>query len=106
MRIKEEAKSGNPFNVLWLGRKVATDSRTAYLFGDSYGALAKSEGDISASGTLDAFIAMGRFLCLPNWMVRLLQCVDEKFFRSQKVNTRNAKVDAFIVAVVDGSRTD
>lgn len=106
VRMKEEAKTGKPVNVLNLTRSLATDAVTAYLFDDSYGGLEETDGEMSASAMVNAFVAVGRFFYLPNWMFRLLEWSHEQFLPDHEVNTSMSKVDSFVAAVVDRSRTD
>jgi cytochrome P450 len=103
VRMKEEARTGKPVNILNLTRSLATDAVTAYLFDDSYGGLEETDGEMSASGMVNAFVAVGRFFYLPNWMFRLLEWSNEKFFPNQQVNASMSKVDSFVAAMVDRS---
>ena len=105
-RMKEEAKTGKPVNVLNLTRSLATDAVTAYLFEDSYGGLEETSGEMSASGMVNAFVAVGRFFYLPNWMFRWLEWSNEKFFADHEVNASMMKVDSFIATMVDRSLKD
>jgi cytochrome P450 len=106
VRMKEEAKIGKPVNILNLTRGFATDAVTAYLFDDSYGGLEETDGEMSASAMVNAFVAVGRFFYLPNWLIRLLEWGQEMLLPDHRVNTSIAKVDCFIASVVDRTRTD
>jgi len=106
VRMKEEAKTGEPVNILNLTRRFAIDAVTAYLFDYSYGGLEETGSEMSASAMVNAFVAGGRFFCLPNWLMRLLQWSQEKLLPDDGVNTSIAKVDCFVASVVDRSRTD
>lgn len=106
VRMKEEAKTGKPVNILNLSRSLATDAVTAYLFDDSYGGLEETDGEMSASGMVNAFVAVGRFFYVPNWMFQLLEWSNEKFFPDHEVDSSMSKVDSFVAAVVNRSRTD
>ncbi|ERF73430.1 hypothetical protein EPUS_04053 [Endocarpon pusillum Z07020] len=106
VRMKEGAKTGKSVNILNLTRSLAADVVTAYLFDDSYGGLEETDGEMSASGMVNAFVAVGRFFYLPNWMFQLLERTYEKILPDHEVNMSISKVDSFIAAVVDRSRTD
>jgi cytochrome P450 len=105
-RMKEEAKSGAPVNILNLTRSLAADAVTAYLFDESYGGLEEKDGKMSASGMVNAFVAVGRFFYLPNWVFRLLEWSNEKFFPNHEVNSSMSKVDTYVATVVDRGQTD
>jgi cytochrome P450 len=106
VRMKEEAKSGEPVNILNLTRSFAVDAMTAYLFNNSYGGLEETGGAMSASAMVNAFVAFGRFFYLPNWLIQLLEWGREKLLPDDRVNSSIAKVDCFVASVVDRSRTD
>jgi cytochrome P450 len=105
-RMKEEASAGKRVNILNLTRGLATDAVTAYLFDDRYGGLDEIDGEMSASGMVNAFVAVGRFFYLSNWLFRLLEWSSEKFFPDHGVNASMAKVNSFVAAMVDRSKTD
>lgn len=105
-RMKKEASTGKRVNILNLTRGLATDAVTAYLFDDRYGGLDEIDGEMSASGMVNSFVAVGRFFYLSNWLFRLLEWSSEKFFPDQGVNASMAKVDSFVAAMVDRSKAD
>jgi cytochrome P450 len=105
-RMKEEAETGRSVNILNLTRSLATDAVTAYLFDDSYGGLEETSGEMSANGMVNAFVSVGRFFYLPNWMFQWLEWSSEKFFPDHKVNASMTKVDSFVAATVNRSLTD
>ena len=106
VRMKEEANTGKPVNILNLTRSLATDAVTAYLFDDNYGGLEETDGKLSASGMVNAFVAVGRFFYLPSWMFQFMEWCHEKLFPDQEVNSSMSKVDSFVSAVVDRSKTE
>lgn len=103
MKMKEEAKTGEPVNILNLTRSLATDAVTSYLFDDIYGGLEEDSKEMSASGMVNTFVAVGRFFYLPNWMFQLLEWSNEKFFRNDEVSQSMSKVDSFVATMVDRS---
>lgn len=105
MRREKEAARGQPVNVLNLGRSLALDAVTAYLFGKSYGGL-EEEGQekgaqMSASEFVDAFVGVGRFFYLPNWIFVALELGSEKLFGTKETAESMSKVDAFVWSVVN-----
>lgn len=60
-RLRSGAKSGQPVNVLQLGRALAIDAVSSYLFHERYGALKESVQVMSASPFVDAYVGVGAF---------------------------------------------
>ncbi|KAL2870251.1 cytochrome P450 [Aspergillus lucknowensis] len=60
-RIRRDAKSGQPVNVLRLTRALAIDAVSAYLFHERYGALDEDADVMSASPFVDAYVGVGAF---------------------------------------------
>jgi cytochrome P450 len=106
VRMKEEAKTGEPVNILNLTRSFAVDAMTAYLFDRNYGGLEETGGEMSASPMVNAFVAGARFFYLPNWLMRLLQWSQGILLPDDRTNTSIAKVDCFVASVVHRSRKD
>lgn len=121
-REKERARrgaGGGAVNVLDLGRSLALDAVTAYLLGKSYGGLEEEDGEastrkedrkddfkeagkhtLSASEFVDAFVGVGRFFYLPNWLFVLAELLSEKFYGTKATQDSMRKVDAFVASVV------
>ena len=99
-RVKKEAKTGKPVDILNLSRCLATDAVTAYLFQDSYGGLDELGQDLSASGMVNTFVAVGRFWYLPNWAFKWVEWFEGKYLLSKEVNASLNTVDAFVERVV------
>ena len=104
---------GRTVNVLDLSRSLALDAVTAYLFGKSYGGL--EEGDekhqtkgkpespkmhMSANEFVDAFVGVGRFFYLPNWIFVAAEMAADKFFGTKETADSMTKVDDFVRTVV------
>lgn len=99
-------KQGTPLNVLNLGRGLAVDAVSAYLFRRSYGGLsegngAKGEARMSASEFVDAFVAVGRFFYLPSWVFVAVEMASGKLFGTHEQEESMTRVDAFVKRVVD-----
>ncbi|KAL3443498.1 cytochrome P450 [Aspergillus insuetus] len=60
-RIRRDAKSGQPVNVLQIARALAIDAVTTYLFQERYGALDENVEIMSASPFVDAYVGVGAF---------------------------------------------
>ncbi|KAL4899768.1 cytochrome P450 [Aspergillus multicolor] len=61
-RLRRGSESiGKTVNVLALGRAMAIDAVSAYLFQERYGALKESEEVMSASPFVDAYVGVGAF---------------------------------------------
>ncbi|KAL2797882.1 cytochrome P450 [Aspergillus keveii] len=60
-RIRRDAKSGQPVNVLQIARALAIDAVTTYLFQERYGALDENVDIMSASPFVDAYVGVGAF---------------------------------------------
>ena len=105
-RMRGEAKSGRPVNILNLTRSLATNAVTAYLFGENYGGLEETDEEMNANGMVDACVAVGRFFYLPNLVFRWLEWSSEKFFPDHETDASIKKVDSFVPAMVDRSLTD
>ncbi|KAJ0421626.1 cytochrome P450 [Aspergillus carlsbadensis] len=60
-RIRRDAKSGQPVNVLQIARALAIDAVTTYLFQERYGALEENVEVMSASPFVDAYVGVGAF---------------------------------------------
>ncbi|KAL3466018.1 cytochrome P450 [Aspergillus heterothallicus] len=60
-RVRRDAKSGQPVNVLQIARALAIDAMTTYLFQERYGALDENVEIMSASPFVDAYVGVGAF---------------------------------------------
>ncbi|KAL2827426.1 cytochrome P450 [Aspergillus cavernicola] len=60
-RLRRDAKSGQPVNVLQVTRAMAIDAVSAYLFHERYGALDEKADVMSASPFVDAYVGVGAF---------------------------------------------
>ncbi|KAL3473445.1 cytochrome P450 [Aspergillus californicus] len=60
-RVRRDAGSGQPVNVLQLARAMAIDAVSAYLFQQRYGALDEKADVMSASPFVDAYVGVGAF---------------------------------------------
>jgi cytochrome P450 len=101
VRMKEESRSGKPVNVLNLTRSLATDATSAYLFDESYEGLEEKDKQLSASGMVDSFVAVGRFWYLPSWTFQALEWLGQKIWEEPEVAGSMERVDRFVKRVVE-----
>lgn len=93
-----------PVNVLNLGRSLAVDAVSAFLFGRSFGGV--GEEKLSAAAYVDTLVAVGRFFFLPNWVFLAIEGVREKWFPGEGEGESAGKVDGFVEPLVRESAGD
>lgn len=99
-RMKEEKQSRGIVNVLNLTRSLAVDAVSTHLFQENYNGTSEKSGRLSASAFVDAFVAVGRFFYLPNFLFIWTEWVIEKCFPDQHTNESMAVVDRFVQDLV------
>jgi cytochrome P450 len=121
-RLQEEGKSGKPVNVLNFTRGLAVDAVSSYLLGTSYGALdengtreeknavkkevsnvspeTEEDHEMSASGMVNCFVAVGRFWYLPLWAFQWVEKFDAWWNADKEVSNSLSQVDDFVGGVV------
>ncbi|EXJ92276.1 hypothetical protein A1O3_00826 [Capronia epimyces CBS 606.96] len=119
---KRADKRGKPLNILNLTRGLAVDAVSSYLLGNTYGALDENvvreekiavkkevagsptpddhEQDMSASGMVDCFVAVGRFWYLPGWAFKLVEWLDAWWNAEAEVSHSLSRVDEYVASVV------
>lgn len=119
---KRADKGGKPLNILNLTRGLAVDAVSSYLLGNTYGALDESgvqeeklavkkevagsptpdghEQEMSASGMVDCFVAVGRFWYLPTWAFKLVESFDLWWNAEPEVSHSLTRVDRYVASVV------
>lgn len=100
-RMKAEAATRKPVNVLNLGRSLALDVVSAYLFGESYGGVKETGEELSASQFVNAFVAVGRFFFLPNSAFIIVEKLSEKFSPNREVDESMERVNKFVARLVN-----
>ena len=78
-RLREEARTGEPVDMLNLCRSLALDAVSSFLFGREYGGVEQKSGRLSASVFVDTVVASGRFFYLPHWLFVVVEAVRLKF---------------------------
>ncbi|MCJ1476714.1 hypothetical protein MMC13_005382 [Lambiella insularis] len=102
-RLRAEAKSGQPVDVLNLARALATDTVTAYLFRRSYGGVEENSKQLSASPFVDTFVAVGRFFYLPNHVFLWLDWLITILMPDKDTNASMAKIDEYVESLALGA---
>lgn len=116
------SQKGKPLNILNLTRGLAVDAVSSYLLGSSYGALDEStvieeknavkrelandhEQEMSASGMVNCFVAVGRFWYLPTRVFKVLESLDAWWNAEDEVSRSLGLVDDFVAKVVNDAET-
>ena len=103
-RLKQAAQTKKRVNLLHLGRALATDTVTGYLFGKSFETLNEEVDDsISVGAFVDTFVAVGRFFYWPAWWFQILEMFSEKMAskkEKQEIGHSMSGVDQFVENVV------
>lgn len=99
-RVKSGAETGKPVDMLNLARSLATDAVSAYLFQDTYGGLDEMGAELSASGMVNTFVAVGRFWYLPGWAFKWVEWFEGRYLLSKEVNDSLGTVERFVDKVV------
>ena len=124
----KEGKGRAVVNLLNLTRGLAVDAVSSYLLGDDYGALGENvaviegrekdaekttnkhqhqhdEREMSASGMVNCFVAVGRFWYLPTWAFQLLERFDAWWNAEDEVSQSLNLVDEFVARVVQSAES-
>ncbi|KAF2678098.1 cytochrome P450 4A10 [Lentithecium fluviatile CBS 122367] len=100
-RLKEEAATKKPVNVLNLTRSLAVDVVSTHLFQENYNGTSERGETLSASAFVDAFVAVGRFFYLPNTAFVWLEWVATKYLADERTNESMDVVDKFVDQLVE-----
>ncbi|ORY13761.1 cytochrome P450 [Clohesyomyces aquaticus] len=99
-RLKEEAATKRPVNVLNLSRSLAVDVVSTHLFQENYNGTSE-RGTLSASAFVDAFVAVGRFFYLPTMVFVWLEWAIEKLQSDERTSESMGLVDKFVGNLVE-----
>ncbi|KAJ5731917.1 hypothetical protein N7493_003398 [Penicillium malachiteum] len=100
-RVRNEARTGKPVDVLNLSRCLAIDSVTSYLFQNRYGALGETSKNMSASPFVDAFVGVGAFFNLiPGRINNLLMSIHGSIISSEASVKAFGMIDRFTSNVI------
>lgn len=110
-RLEGGKRRGGKVDVLDAARSLAVDVVTGYLFGVSYGGLeeggmgegkgGKEERKLSASEFVNAFVGVGRFFFLPNWLFVALEKVSQYLFETKETVESMGRVDGYVRRLVE-----
>jgi cytochrome P450 len=100
-RLKEEAATKQPVNVLNLTRSLAVDVVSTHLFQENYNGTSEKGSTLSASAFVDAFVAVGRFFYLPNLAFVWLEWAATKYMSDERTNESMDLVDRFVDGLVE-----
>jgi cytochrome P450 len=100
-RLKEEAESNRPVNVLNLTRSLAVDVVSTHLFSENYNGTSEKGSTLSASAFVDAFVAVGRLFYLPNMAFVWLEWAATKYFSNERTHESMSLVDRFVDGLVE-----
>ena len=102
-RMKEEAHTGKPVNLLNLGRSLAVDAVSTHLFQQNYDGTSETGNRLSVSAFVDAFVAVGRFFYLPGPVFVWLEWAVETFIPNKHTNDSMAIVHKFVENLVSAT---
>jgi cytochrome P450 len=105
-RMKDEASTGKPVNVLNLTRSLAVDAVTTHLFQQNYDGTSEKSKKLSVSAFVDAFVAVGRFFYLPNSVFHWVEWASEKIAPDQNTYSSMEVVDKYVDALVKNTTPD
>jgi hypothetical protein len=104
-RVRAEAQSGKPVDILNLSRSLALDAVSSYLFGRPYGGIEEESDRLSASVFVDMLVDTGRFFFLPHWLFVAIGVVSAKLMpcANTAVEVGGANLESFARMVVGES---
>jgi len=99
-RLRDEAMTKRPVNVLNLTRSLAVDAVSTHLFRENYDGVSERGPVLSVSAFVDAFVAVGRFFYLPNFAFTWLEWAVAKWLPDPETDDSMMLVDKFIGTLV------
>jgi hypothetical protein len=102
-RMKDEAGTGMPVNILNLGRSLAVDAVSTHLFQQNYDGTSEKGNRLSVSAFVDAFVAVGKFFYLPSPIFVWLEWAIETFMPDKHTNDSMAIVHKFVENIVSAT---
>ncbi|KAM0721926.1 hypothetical protein Q7P37_002851 [Cladosporium fusiforme] len=101
-RVRLEARTGEPVDILNLSRSLALDAVSSYLFGRPYGGIAERTDRLSASVFVDMLVATGRFFFLPHRLFVAVEYMSTWLFpcTDASVEAGGATLDSFARQIV------
>jgi cytochrome P450 len=102
-RMREEARTAAPVNILNLTRSLALDVVSTHLFMENYNGTSEKGGRLSASAFVDAYVAVGRFFYLSNTVFSWLSWIIDKYFSDEHTEISMGVVDKFVRNLVEST---
>jgi hypothetical protein len=102
-RMREEARTGLPVNILNIARSLAVDAVSTHLFQENYNGTSEKGNRLSVSAFVDAFVAVGRFFYLPNTAFIWLEWAIDKLIPDEHTATSMEIVDKFVDNLVSST---
>jgi len=102
-RMREEARTGLPVNILNIARSLAVDAVSTHLFLENYNGTSEKGSKLSVSAFVDAFVAVGRFFYLPNRAFIWLEWAIEKLISDEHTAISMELVDKFVDNLVSST---
>jgi cytochrome P450 len=102
-RVRKEAATGQPVNILNLARSLAVDAVSTHLFQENYNATSEEGNRLSVSAFVDAFVAVGRFFYLPNTSFIWLEWALDKWIPDENTYSSMEIVDRFVDNLYDST---
>lgn len=107
-RVRAEARTGEPVDVLNLSRSLALDAVSSFLFRTPYGGIEEQGDRLSASVFVDMLVETGRFFFLPHYLFVAVNWLNAKIFPSvdAAAEAGGAKLDEFARRIVRDTPPD
>lgn len=102
-RAKKETGASKPVNVLNITRSLALDAISAYLFGQPYDGVEEKTDKMSASGYVDAVVAIGKWFFLPNRVFRTIEQIQGRMFPDRDAQISAERIDNFVDGLIESS---
>jgi len=101
-RMRYDAQTKGPVDILNLCRSLALDAVSSFLFKRPYGGIEEKSGRLSASVFVDTVVASGRFFYLPHWLFGIVETVRSKLAPSADASAEagGAYFDSFVRELV------
>ncbi|PYH94597.1 cytochrome P450 [Aspergillus ellipticus CBS 707.79] len=104
-RLRSEARTAKPINVLNVSRSMAIDAVSLYLFQERYGALTETAGSMSASPFVDSFAGIGAYFnVMPGKLGNLFIDIVERWSTNATLEKSHSMINQYTKRVVQASK--
>lgn len=105
-RLKQDASSGKPIELLTACRRLGLDTVCSFLFDRPYNGLLEPGEELSASAFVDSAVAIGKVFLLPNWLFLFYVSVMERLHApSSSEKERLDVIERFGASLASSART-